>query len=65
MPVYCGSEKVWRILNLDTGTVYSSNFVDAETAFTAIKEGEVRAGKVVKAISYPKANACVDYFFTH
>ena len=50
MPVYCGAMKVWRILNLNTGTVYSMDYETLEACKKEIKVGEVRGGAVVKMV---------------
>ena len=55
MPVYCGKLKEWRILNLLTGTVYSSDFPSEDAAFNAIEDGQVRAEYTVKAIRLRQA----------
>lgn len=49
--VYDGAMKYWRILNLNTGTVYSSNFPTIEKAEAAIDEDAVRDGKIVKRVA--------------
>jgi hypothetical protein len=48
--VYCGRTKVHRILNLNTGTLYSSEYDNELDARLDIKDGEVRCGKTVKFI---------------
>lgn len=50
MPVYCGRQKEWRILNLNTGTVYSNSYETEEEAINSIKIGEERAGSKVVAL---------------
>ncbi len=47
---YCGRLKEWRILNINTGTVYSSHFNTEEGAYHAIEDGVERAGAVVKRV---------------
>ena len=49
--VYCGSQKEWRILNLNSGTIYSMAYESEELALNAIEDGEKRAGHIVKRIS--------------
>ena len=51
MAVYCGSMKEWRILNINTGTVYSSNFPTKEAAEAAIEDGQIRGGLTVKRVT--------------
>lgn len=51
MPVYDGRTKKWRILNLTTGTVYSSDFTTHDAAYTAIEVDARRAGAIVKRVS--------------
>jgi len=48
-PVYCGRTKVWRVLNLNTGTVYSSEYESRAKAMESIEVGVFR-GAVVKAV---------------
>jgi hypothetical protein len=40
MPVYCGAMKVWRVLNLHSGTIYSMNFPTFEKASKSIKSSK-------------------------
>ena len=47
-PVYCGAMKVWRILNVNSGTLYSMEYDTEEQALNGIKAGEVRNNKTVK-----------------
>jgi hypothetical protein len=49
--VYCGRLKEWRILNLLSGTVYSSHYNDREAAYAAIDDGAVRNGMTVKRVT--------------
>lgn len=49
--VYDGSQKVWRILNLNTGTVYSSEFAEQVKAIDAIEHGKIRGGRKVQYVS--------------
>ena len=60
MPVYCGALKVWRVLNLNTGTVYSMHFNSEKEAIASIQEGEIRAGATVKKVSIPQVCEIVD-----
>jgi hypothetical protein len=46
--VYDGRMKVFRILNLNTGTVYSYDFETFEEATAGIVNGEERCGRIVK-----------------
>lgn len=41
VPVYCGARKVWRTLNLNTGTVYGTEHPTEQDAYNAIPRGEV------------------------
>ena len=50
VPVYCGSQKVWRILNLNTGTIYSMDYDTEEQAFANIEEGEQRGDHIVRGL---------------
>lgn len=51
MAVYCGRTKVWRVLNINTGTVYSSEFGTIGEANASIEDGEPRAGLIVKRVT--------------
>lgn len=51
MAVYCGAMKVWRVLNINTGTIYSTNFETMRLAEDSIKEGEVRGSWTVKKVT--------------
>lgn len=53
-PVYCGAMKVFRVLNINTGTVYSSNYESLEDAINSIENGEKRAGKIVEGVTLEK-----------
>ena len=54
--VYCGARKVFRILNLMSGTIYSMDFETQEEAFAAAlkEDGKERAGKIVKVVRLPQ-----------
>ena len=54
--VYCGATKVFRVLNLSTGTVYSCDYDTFDEAFASIKDGEIRSGKVVKRTTLEEIN---------
>lgn len=54
--VYCGSTKVFRVLNLATGTVYSNTYDTFEEASASIEDGETRSGKVVKRTTLQEIN---------
>jgi hypothetical protein len=45
--IYDGRDKNWRILNLSTGSVYSSSFPNEQDALDAIEDGENRDGHIV------------------
>ena len=51
--VYCGREKKWRILNLNTGTVYAKEFEKHEMvkAIDSIEHGTLRGGLLVQYVS--------------
>lgn len=51
MPVYDGRTKEWRILNLNSGTVYSGTDETEEAASNAIEDGSKRAECIVKRLS--------------
>jgi hypothetical protein len=48
--VYDGRDKSFRILNVSTGTVYSTEFKTLEEAVAAVDDGKERAGKTVKLL---------------
>jgi hypothetical protein len=50
--VYDGSEKVWRVLNVSTGTVYAGVHPSRESAERSIEEGELRAGYIVRHVPF-------------
>lgn len=54
--VYCGSTKVFRVLNLSSGTVYSNTYNTFDEASASIEDGEVRAGKLVKRTTLEEIN---------
>lgn len=54
--VYCGSTKVFRVLNLFTGTVYSNTYDTFDEASASIEDGVIRAGKVVKRTTLEEIN---------
>lgn len=49
--VYDGSSKEWRILNINSGTVYSMRYDSEEEASAAIKHEQVRGDRLVKRVS--------------
>jgi hypothetical protein len=51
VPVYCGRLKEWRVLNINTGTVYSCAFKTEEKAFRSIQDGGERGGKIVRRLA--------------
>lgn len=51
MAVYCGAMKVWRVLNLNTGTIYSVDHETRELAEASIEDGKPRAGLTVKRVT--------------
>ena len=60
IPVYCGSQKHWRVLNLNSGTVYSSNYQTEQEAIASIEAGSERSGKTVVALSVPEVRRILD-----
>lgn len=48
--VYCGRTKVWRVLNLNTGTVYSAEYPTQLAALESIEDGTLRATAVVHRV---------------
>ncbi len=48
MPIYCGRTKVWRVLNLNTGTIYSMDFPTIEKAIKSIKSSKNDTYKRIK-----------------
>lgn len=57
MVVYDGAMKVWRVLNLTTGTVYSSEHDTKELAEASIEDGQKRAGFFVKRVTLEDISA--------
>lgn len=49
--VYCGRLKMFRILNLNSGTIYSMEYETEGEARNNIIDGEIRLGKPVKFIA--------------
>jgi hypothetical protein len=67
-PVYCGRLKEWRVLNLSTGTVYTTAYENFEEASDSIENGKKRAGKTVKRVTVPalaKALDDLEFLATH
>jgi hypothetical protein len=60
MPVYCGRMKEWRILNINTGSIYSVSYKTEAEAEKDIISGEIRANKEVKAISLAYIRSLLD-----
>lgn len=54
--VFCGALKVYRVLNLSSGTVYSMDYPTFEEASASIEDGEIRSGKVVKRTTLEEIN---------
>jgi hypothetical protein len=50
--VYDGALKVWRILNLNTGSIYSMRYETEEIARDSIEEGDIRGGKIVVGCTF-------------
>lgn len=57
--VYCGRLKVFRVLNLNTGTVYSVDYDTHLLAQDSIEHGSIRDGQVVKYVSLELIQATV------
>ncbi len=49
--VYDGAIKDWRILNINTGTVYSKGFDSKQEAIDAVEHGTIRDGLLVQFVS--------------
>jgi hypothetical protein len=49
--VFDGVQKKWRILNLNTGSVYASEFYEQVQAIDAIEHGQIRDGQKVQYVS--------------
>jgi hypothetical protein len=49
--VYDGRLKEWRIWNICTGSVYSSDFQSEQLAYNAIEHGTERDGKIVVRVT--------------
>lgn len=47
MPVFDGGTKVWKILNLTTGSIYSKDYKTEQLASDAIEHGQNRANATV------------------
>lgn len=58
-----GASKKYRILNLSTGTVYSSSFDSHLEAQDSIEHGQIRAGFLVKFVSLDLINRTVKKLF--
>jgi hypothetical protein len=48
--VYDGGSKEYRVLNLNSGSLYTQIYKEEFEAFEAIKDGEERNGYIVKRI---------------
>lgn len=52
VPVFDGQWKGWRLLNLNTGTVYSGvEYETKELAAKSIEDGQLRDGAIVKRVT--------------
>jgi len=51
VPVYDGCYKCWRILNLSTGSLYTTEYETEEKAAENIEDGVGRAMCIVKRVS--------------
>jgi len=58
--VYCGRLKEWRVLNLNTDTIYTRGYDSEELALDSIDSGEIRSGKIVKRLSLREIFELVD-----
>lgn len=54
--VYCGAMKVFRVLNLSTGSIYSSDFATEDEANEAIEDGAIRGESLVKCVPLSDLN---------
>jgi hypothetical protein len=50
MPIFCGRLKEWRVLNLNTGTVYPSSFEFYQQAADSIEDRKVRGEYLVQKV---------------
>lgn len=51
LPVYDGRTKVYRVLNLSTGTVYSPSYETLTEAIASIEAGQRRGDGIVVAVT--------------
>jgi hypothetical protein len=58
--VYCGRMKHFRILNINTGTVYASDFPTRKEAEDAIEDGKERAGCIVYRVTMTNITSALD-----
>lgn len=42
----------WRVLNLNTGQLYSAYYATEQQALNSIKHGDIRNGKTVRAMPW-------------
>lgn len=49
--IYDGGLKVWKVMNITTGSLYSFEYNTFEEAEASIEDGKGRVGKVVKRVS--------------
>lgn len=64
IPVYDGSQKVWRVLNITSGTVYSPEYETEDEANAAIEDGTKRAGSFVVRSGRALVQTCLAEAFT-
>jgi hypothetical protein len=60
IPVYCGRQKHWRVLNLNSGTVYSTDYQTEEEALGSIEAGSEGSGKTVVALGVFEVRRMLD-----
>lgn len=65
VPVYDGRYKVWRVLNVTTGTVYSEEHQSEYLASQSIEAGQPRNGHVVLRHALSEINGLLDAMGSH
>ena len=62
--VYCGRTKIWRVLNLNTMSIYSMDYETEQEAIDSIEDGKQRSDKTVKYIDLFAVRDCVTFTVT-